>query len=360
MRYLTNKLTIILAFMVTSTISYSQIKIDSTFSLSGSVDVYFRRNLNTSNAMMDAEGQSTNTTIAPGSSFANLPGFALGMFNLKANYTQANYGFVADLVFGPRGADAVFRSRPGLNIVNQMYGYYQITDKIKATLGNFNTYLGYEVISPVPDYNYSTSYMFSYGPFSHSGFKLDFDLGSGFNLLAALMNPTDFTNFDPIGKFNIGGQLGYTGGKGSIFLNYLGGNDYNQIDLTTSTQMTDKIFLGLNATVASDLFSGVAIYAQIATTDAISFGLRAEHFMDNGIGAIGGDVTKSQSVTDLTFSMNYKVGNLRIIPEVRVDIFSTDDFVVKDYTFNPTMGENIGSSFGKNLSSFVLAAVYAF
>jgi hypothetical protein len=310
--------------------------------------------------MLDAGGLPTNVTTAPGSSFANLPGFALGMFNLKTEYTQAKYGFVADLVFGPRGADAVFGSGPGLNIVNQLYGYIQISDKVKATLGNFNTYLGYEVISPVPNYNYSTSYMFSYGPFSHSGLKMDFDLGSGFNLVAAVMNPTDFTDFDPTGKFNLGGQLGYTGGKGSIFLNYLGGNNYNQIDLTTSAQITDKLFLGLNATVAEDLFSGVAVYAQVATTDAISFGLRAEHFIDSGLGALNGETTKNQNVTDLTFSMNYKLGNLRIIPEVRVDIFSSNNFVTKEYTYNEALGQNIGSSFGKNLSSFVLAAVYGF
>ena len=45
-----------------------------------------------------------------------------------------------------------------------------------VTLGNFNTFLGYEVISPAANFNYSTSYMFSYGPFSHTGMKLDFSV----------------------------------------------------------------------------------------------------------------------------------------------------------------------------------------
>ena len=48
--------------------------------------------------------------IAPGSSFAQLPGFALGMANLVASYEGEKVGFVADLVFGPRGADAIFNS----------------------------------------------------------------------------------------------------------------------------------------------------------------------------------------------------------------------------------------------------------
>ena len=62
-----------------------------------------------------------------------------------------NFGFTADLVFGPRGEDATFLSpelRPGGNssIVNQLYAYWNVSDAFTLTLGNFNTFLGYEVI----------------------------------------------------------------------------------------------------------------------------------------------------------------------------------------------------------------------
>ena len=133
-----------------------------TFGLSGSIDTYYR-----------------SSEYAPGTSFANLPGFAMGMANLIVSYEGEKSGFVADLVFGPRGADAVFSS-PQLddfyrssNIVNQLYAYYNVSDSFTLTMGNFNTFLGYEVISPVANFNYTTSYMFSYGPFSHSGIKAD-------------------------------------------------------------------------------------------------------------------------------------------------------------------------------------------
>ena len=149
-----------------SIVAYGQIGLDSSFTITGSVDVYYRANLNGTNNPDNAG------TLAPGTSFANLPGFSLGMFNLVSAYEGEKVGFVADLGFGPRGADAVFASPAPLNLVNQLYGYWNITDKVTATFGNFNTFLGYEVISPAANFNYSTSYMFSYGPFSHSGLKL--------------------------------------------------------------------------------------------------------------------------------------------------------------------------------------------
>ena len=142
---------------------------EKKFSISGSIDAYYRANLNGDNSAPDGVPNA-----APGSSFANLPGFALGMANLIVGYEGEKTGFVADLVFGPRGTDAIFASPINSatgNIVNQLYGYWNVSDKVTLTLGNFNTFLGYEVISPVANFNYSTSYLFSYGPFSHTGLK---------------------------------------------------------------------------------------------------------------------------------------------------------------------------------------------
>ncbi len=110
------------------------------------------------------------------------------MVNLIAGYEGEKVGFVADLVFGPRGSDAVFLSpyynagAGTANIINQLYTYWKVSDAVTLTLGNFNTFLGYEVISPTANFNYSTSYMFSYGPFSHTGLKADFALSDEFSL----------------------------------------------------------------------------------------------------------------------------------------------------------------------------------
>lgn len=316
---------------------------ESALKFGGSVDAYFRTNLN------------GDTDVAPGTSFANLPGFALGMANLTVSKDGPKAGFMADFVFGPRGEDATFLSgvlrkvdpTDGLSnnssIVNQLYAYWNISDKFKATIGNFNTFLGYEVISPVSNFNYSTSYMFSYGPFSHTGLKFDIDLGNGFSLMAGIFNGTDETEYNFSDKYVGGAQLGYDFGKGSVYLNSIFEDEFYQFDITGGVDVTEKIYLGLNATIAKDAFAGVAIYAQAEVVENLKLGIRGEYFADMGVGAIGDE----ESIMDFTFSANYTIGNLTIIPEFRLDAASQPIFL-DDTELN------------KSLASFVLAAVYGF
>jgi len=304
--------------------------------LSGSVDTYFRANF-------DGEFDS-----APGTSFANLPGFGLGMANLIVAQEGPNFGFTADLVFGPRGEDATFLSpllRPGGNssIVNQLYAYWTVNETLTFTLGNFNTFLGYEVISPTGNFNYSTSYMFSYGPFSHTGLKADVALEGGLSFMAGVFNPTDATEYNPSNDYAFGSQIGYEGGGLGVWVNGLFAEDFTQFDITAGYDISDKVYVGLNATTASDSFTGAAAYLQVATSESLKFGLRAEQFIDKGLGLF----TIDESVFDVTLSANYTVGNLTIIPEVRMDAFS-EDLLISE------------TEMTSSLSSFVLAAVYGF
>ena len=318
-------------------------EVESTpkFSLSGSVDAYYRANLSAPN---------DEDAIAPGSSFANLPGFALGMANVIASYEGEDVGFVADLVFGPRGTDAIFASpmySATGNIVNQLYVYWNVSDNVKLTFGNFNTFLGYEVISPVANFNYSTSYLFSYGPFSHTGLKADFDLGNEWSAMVAVMNPTDLTEFNPTGNYAFGAQLGYSG----QYLNFITDDGAYEIDFTGGFDVSDEFFLGINAAYFDNDgvgFAGAALYPQYATSDTFTIGLRGEYFTETGdFGAIGTGVEDS-SVFAVTLTGSATIGNLIIKPELRLDSASDDAFIDNDLA--PT----------KSLSSFVLAAVYSF
>lgn len=364
-------------------------KEEGSLTLSGSVDAYFRTNLNAPN-----KGENFQ---APASSFGNLPGFSLGMANIIATYQGKKVGAVVDLVFGPRGEDAVFGSplyRGGMagssQIVNQLYVYWNVSDKVTLTLGNFNTFLGYEVISPTGNFNYSTSYMFSYGPFSHTGLKANFQLSDKWSLLAAVMNPTDMTEFNLNGTYTFGGQLWYSTDAGNTYLNLVYGDQDGrltddgglvsgatslgktfQIDLTTGFDLNDMLYAGFNTTynssssgeeyTGSDIreiggdgagFYGIAGYLQAKPTEKFGIGFRGEYFsvFNSGLeGVVGLNDSGKGSVFAGTLSGNIKVGgNLTLIPELRVDSMKEEFFVNK----------NLNGS--KGLASFLFAAVFAF
>ncbi|MEH6681013.1 MAG: porin [Sediminicola sp.] len=363
-----------LALVLLTTVAFAQEEEEDTapkFTFSGSVDAYYRANFNGLNKMIpDEDGNTVFTPTAPGSSFANDAGFSFGMANLIAGYEGEKVGFVADLVFGPRGEDAVFGSPFGSpNIVNQLYVFWKVSEKTTLTFGNFNTFLGYEVISPVPNFNYSTSYMFSYGPFSHSGLKANFDLGSDWSAMVAVLNPTDFTDMNPFGELSFGGQLGYSGQFLNVLYGKQGGDEYFdgtdlveldtkalfQIDYTGGFDLSESFFMGINATYQDTDgagFYGAALYPQLTTSENFAIGLRGEYFAATegfgNVAGIGADADGDANVFAVTLTGNATIGNLMIKPELRLDTASEDVFMNSDLEFN-------GS-----LASFVLAAVYAF
>ena len=117
--------------------SFSAFAQDSTktFTLSGSIDTYARTSFKTTNPYY-------GDAYAPSTSFADYKGFALGMVNLIASYQGEKAGFVADVVFGPRGKAAVFGTASGQAIINQMFAYYKFSDVVTLNMGQFNTFVG--------------------------------------------------------------------------------------------------------------------------------------------------------------------------------------------------------------------------
>jgi Putative beta-barrel porin-2, OmpL-like. bbp2 len=373
----------------TTTTETTEEETKPTFTLSGSVDTYFHSSLGTTN---DAFG-----TYAPTTSFGNLRGFGLGMANLIATYQGEKAGFTADLVFGPRGSDAVFNGGAYRNvagagsgqIVNQLFAYYKVSDAVTFNLGQFNTFLGYEVISPTINVNYSTSYLFSNGPFNHTGLRVDFASESGLVAKLAVMNPTDFVEFNPVNTYTLGAQIGKTTDAGGIWLNFLYGDQDGtldedvddidtesagtlfQADLTTGWNLSDAFYLGINTsyqtigegevvtpTGVEDLgndassFFGIAVYPKLTLSESFLLGLRGEYFSVKKGHPLASPITLdgegSGDVVAVTLSGNYKVGGLTIIPELRIDKTSEDSFSKKDG--DPT----------DQMVSLTLAAVYKF
>lgn len=303
---------------------------EKKFSFEGSLDTYYKANLTAPN---DTEQISTAT------SFADKSGFSLGMANIIARYEKGKVGGVADLVFGPRGEQA------SSSIVNQLYAFYNVSDNVKLTAGKFNTYLGYELISPVGNFNYSTSYLFTNGPFNHTGLKADFTLSDKASLLLGVFNQTDVNDFNPDGSYAIGAQVGYS----SQYLNLL----YDkaglgiEVDYTGGFNATESLFLGINAAYADNEgngFLGAALYPQYKVADAFTLGLRGEYFSRH----FDIDGVDDASVLALTLTGSYTVEDLTIKPEFRLDNGSEDIFINTD--LSPT----------KSLASFLIAAIYKF
>lgn len=324
------------------------------------------------------------------------------MANLIASYQGEKVGFVADLVFGPRGSDAVFASGGYRNavgagsgqIVNQLYTYIKLGDVVTVNLGQFNTFVGYEVISPTLNANYSTSYMFSNGPFNHTGLRVDFATEGGFVAKLAVMNPTDIVEFNPVNTYTLGGQIGFTSDGGGIWLNALYGDQDGkfkekdfpgvdgdltslgtlaQIDITTGWTLSDAFFLGANATYQTigkgqeftnagvlekgsretSSFYGFALYPKVTLSETFALALRGEYFGAKKFHPLASpfdvDGEGKGSVIEFTLSGNVKVGPLTLIPEIRYDKTS------EDTSFIDSDGVAKGS-----MVSGTFAAVYKF
>ena len=326
---------------------------EKKLSISGSVDAYYQSYLTAS----DDSGQSFGTA------FAGQTGFALGMGNIIASYQSGKVGAVLDLVTGPRGAGATFSNDIVDGIVNQAYAYWNVSESTTLTMGRFNTFLGYEVIAPVANFNYSTSYLFSSGPFSHVGLKADFALPDDFSLMLAVMNPWDTNDTSMTGEYSFGAQLGYKGQYLNLY--YDSGANYGlgfEVDYIGGFDVSDEFFLGINAAyqttsyvfddngdVLSDDFKngfyGAALYPQYTLSDDFALGLRGELF---GYHAEEGEDLSSVFAATLTGS--YSIDNLIIKPEIRLDSWSNWD----DRYFDAD-GEAASS-----LAAFTLAAIYSF
>jgi hypothetical protein len=323
---------------------------DAPLVIYGSVDAYYKddlsghRNIGTSFA-------SDNNSIS------------IGMIDLGLKKTVGNASFVGELSFGPRGQEQSLPNAPtGSYHIQNLYMSYNLTSKLAATAGYMSTFVGYEVISPTGNFNYSTSYLFTAGPFQNAGFKLAYTFSDKVSLMAGIFNDNwnVYTANHDVSTF--GAQLTITPVKNwTAYVNLLSGPSSGTIiDLTTAYQITSAFKLGLNAAnftkahvydpLEPSSYAGVALYPQLAVSKAVTLGLRAEYFESKAVTTDGFNVPK-EHVTEATLTANIKAGPLTFIPEVRLDSFGSLDYS----SFTKSSGDPT-----KSASQFVLAAVYAF
>jgi len=338
-----------------SAVLFAQDSTKSALKISGSVDAYYRYS-------PGAEGSSFKNNLTSFTGSANI--FQLGMASIKGEYTTGKTGVVVDLGFGKRAEEFSYADEGTLQSIKQAYIYYAPSDKVKFTFGKFGTHIGYELLDAQLNKNYSMSYMFTNGPFSHTGLKADFTLGSGVGLMFGIANPIDVTSpADGSAPKTILFQLSRVSSKYSVFLNYAGyfgaklqmptASSLSQIGLTASYTVNDKFGLGYDGTVQfvkdetlskSKTWWGSAIYANYTTSSTFGLALRAEYFSDKKYG-----VKIGSNVFATTLSGNYKVGGFTLIPELRVDN--------SNYTI---FSKNAAGDPTKTAFSAILAAVYSF
>ncbi|MDW7695571.1 outer membrane beta-barrel protein [Flammeovirgaceae bacterium SG7u.111] len=309
--------------------------------ISGSVDTYWK---------YDFSGNPNIQT-----SFANEQNsISIGMINLIASQEVGKASFVADISFGPRGqSQSLINAGADNNSfhVQNLYMSYALSEKVSLTAGYMGTFVGYEVISPAGNFNYSTSYLFTSGPFQNAGIKADIAFSDKVGLMVGLFNDWNIYQ-DMDGVSDIGAQLYLNPVDGwDVYLNFLTGPFSGTIvDLTTGYQITDAFYLGLNAAdytyADSDEggYTGVALYPQYSISEAFGLGLRYEYFMtkevENG--------AESASVNAFTLTGSLKAGPLTVIPEFRLD--SGEDGMFMDSDAMPA----------SSASQFLIGAVYAF
>ena len=347
-----------------------------TFVVSGSVDAYTRLDFNN---VSDNANNKTSFTQSNNS-------FELGMATLRADGTALSGKVLgtADLGFGPRAS--AFNAGngsadPTLLAVKQLYVSYMTGKKgggVKFTIGKWATHIGYEVMDAYGNRNYSMDYMFTEGPFSHTGIKAEYSKGT-WGFMLGVANPTNVVTlvnepFPGSATKHLLAQVsdGSKNGKWKGYLNYEGsmgmGNSgdgsvksQNQIDFVGTGVITSKFNIGVNltakinsynsfggTTAKSDAWGGAALYLNYDPTAIFGLTLRSEYFIDNddltGLG--------TQNILDETLSANIRVGAVTIIPELRYESADTKfgDIYTKGKDATPT-----GTDF-----SGILAAVYKF
>lgn len=334
---------------------YSQdsAKAAPAFKLSGSADVYYRFNFN--NPKVTPFNSLTSFTTSQNS-------FELGMASLKAEHSFGKAAITADLGFGKRAEDFSYNDAAGskgfsLSNVKQLYLSYAVSDKLKFTMGKWATHVGYELVDAYLNRNYSMSYMFSKGPFFHTGLKADVSLGGKTAVMVGVANPTDYSTTTSSSKFAIAQfSTATSDSKVKMYLNYQGGKimpgvSLNQGDIVITGAVSDKFSIGYNGTVQSQKPSGKsgnswwgsALYFNIDPTSYFGLTLRSEYFSDSkSVAGVGSKVFEN------TLSANFKVSNLTIIPELRIDNASQN-------IFTKSSGDAT-----KSTATALLAAVYSF
>lgn len=328
----------------------------SSLKLSGWGDLYYKYDF----------GKSASNNLT---SFTNSHNsFELGMASVRLDYITPKVQVVADLGVGKRAQEFSYNDEGILTAIKQLYVSYTPNSWLKLTAGEWATHIGYEMVDAPLNRNYSMSYMFTNGPFFHTGIKAEVSFGKSV-FMVGIANPTDF-KYVPSGVLNNKVFLAQYSVAPSetfkVYVNMVSGDNTDtskttQYDLVLTKKIGQKLNLAYNGTLnrtqlylgdkkfdQTKTWWGSALYLSYDLSSKFSLNLREEYFNDGDQLKMFGSMPRGGSVFASTLSANIKAENLTIIPEFRLDRANDALFTTKES--NPT----------KTAASFLVAAIYQF
>ena len=331
-------------------------KKEPVLTITGSMDAYYKYDFAKTKANSYTSFTQTHNS------------FSLGMASLKLEHKGDKVGAVADLGFGPRARDFSYTDEGITQAIKQLYVSYSPADWVKFTLGTWATHVGYELLDPQLNRNYSMSYMFTNGPFSHTGVKAEFTKGIH-GAMIGISNATDF-RIPPDGyinkKFFLAQYSVAPTENLKLYLNYVGGQNpdtskSSQFDAVVTAKVSDKFNIGFNGTINSikawdgsknedsKSWWGSALYLNFDPQPWFGLTLRGELFGDKHQFKTLSLASEGCNIFATTLSANFKKGGFTFIPEFRLDNANKEVlFVDKD------------GALTKSAANFLFAAIYSF
>ena len=346
---------------------------DITLKLGGYVDAYYAHHTRGQNDFRSSAhpsgfdgadiGQGGATTGRVFESPGNQ--FSLGLIQTKFEAGNDDWQVVADLIHGPNAEQTNFNNLRGnttgsassttSTAIKQAYVSAKLIKDLKLTVGQFGTHIGYEVVESYQNANYMLGYLFGFGPFYHTGAKLDYTVSDKIAVMAGVVNGWDLQYDNNKDKTVIGQITLKPISELTVILNYAGGNETNGVpggttsnvggmrhigDLVIQYQVSKMIKVGanfvygqnkVNNDTAAQTWGGAAGYLSVTPVDGFTLSYRLDYFDDKqrarGLLGLAGNVgqgainTSGASVMGhtLTGTISMYGGHFLIRPEVKYD-----------------------------------------
>jgi hypothetical protein len=219
-------------------------------------------------------------------------------------------------------------------------------------VGKFATHIGSEVMDGYDGYNYnfSRSFLFNLGPFTHTGVRMQYQLSDTVGILGMVSNGQDNT-VDTNDAKGFGGQISWAVCESAVvYLNYFGSAETqsggntddlrNYFDTVIEVSLSEKLLLNLNAVYGSENdatgdrtgdhnwwgFSGIARYD---VNKWLSLNFRGQTFHDEDGGRIGTGVRQRLWAMSLTPEVRIN-NNMVVRAEYRHDESDITSFTNED------------------------------